>query len=259
MNAGESTLRIGLVYPDILGTYGDRGNALIIAQRAQKRGIAAEIIEIDAREPISSGLDFYLLGGGEDDSQHIAARSLQESRSALIEAHNAGAAIVAVCAGFQLLGHSYEAADGSLLEGIGLIDMITRAGANRSIGEVVIEAEPSPNWGTAGPPSLITGFENHGGRTQLGQGVVPLGQVKVGTGNGNGSDGVLGERLLGTYLHGPVLARNPELADRVLSWVVGPLEEIDDSLERRLHDECLSRGSAQGVKRWWQNRMLARG
>ncbi len=259
MSNSESTLRVGLIYPEILGTYGDRGNALITVQRAQRHGFSAELVEITAREPIPSNLDFYFLGGGEDDSQHIAAEGLRKSRSSLLSAHSNGAVILAVCAGFQLLGNSYEAANGSVLEGIGLIDMVTSAGSTRAISEIVLQPEPSPHWGTVGPPSLVTGFENHGGRTHLNTGVEPFGRVDTGTGNGNGYDGALSERVLGTYLHGPLLARNSELADRILGWVVGSLKPSDDELERRLHQECLKRGRAKGVLRWWNDRMLARG
>jgi CobQ-like glutamine amidotransferase family enzyme len=249
----ESTIRVGLVYPELLGTYGDRGNALVLVQRCRWRGIPAELVEIGAAEPIPDSLDVYLFGGGEDDPQATAARGMADSRATLERAWQGGAVIFAVCAGFQLIGHRYEAADGGILEGIALVDTVTRAGSPRLIGEVVVSPDP--------PLPRLTGFENHGGRTTLGPGVRPLGRVIAGGGNGDGSgtDGVLGERLVGTYLHGPILARNPALADLLLAWVAGPLPELDSELEERLRADRLRAGSAGGLRKWWQDRRLARG
>jgi len=261
----ESAVRVGLVYPELLGTYGDRGNAVVLVQRCRWRGIPAELVEVPAGDTIPDSLDVYLFGGGEDDPQLMAAAGMRASRGAVERAHAAGAVVFAVCAGFQLLGHRYDAADGGVIEGAGLVDVVTRAGSSRLIGEVVVAAEPSPHWGPSGPPPTITGFENHGGRTTLGPGLAPLGRVEAGGGNGDGSggDGVLGERLLCTYLHGPVLPRNPALADRVLAWVAGTaahaLPDLDSELEQRLHRERLHAGSARCARRWFQERRLARG
>jgi hypothetical protein len=156
-----------------------------------------------------------------------------------------------VCAGFQLIGHRYDAADGEAIDGLGLVDALTRAGSPRLIGEVVVEPDD--------PLPTLTGFENHGGRTTLGPGERPLGRVRTGGGNGDGHDGILGERLVGTYLHGPVLPRNPALADLLLSWVLGDLAPLDSPLENRLRAQQLDAGSATGLRRWWQDRRLARG
>ncbi len=257
----DSAVRVGLVYPELLGTYGDRGNAVVLVQRCAWRGIAAELVEVEAGAPIPDSLDVYLFGGGEDDPQLMAADGMRASRSAIERAQSGGAVVLAVCAGFQLIGHRYETADGVVLDGIGLVDMATRPGPDRLIGEVVVEPSTSPHWGPAGPPPMLTGFENHGGRTTLGPGVEPLGSVVTGGGNGDGSglDGVLASRLVGTYLHGPVLPRNPGLADRLLEWVTGPLPQLDSPLEERLHDTRVRAGSARGVRRWVQARSLARG
>jgi CobQ-like glutamine amidotransferase family enzyme len=248
---GDSTVRIGLVYPELLGTYGDRGNAVVLVQRLRWRGIDAELVEVAAGTPIPDSLDLYLFGGGEDDPQLMASTGMRASRAALDRARANGAAILAVCAGFQLIGHRYEAADGEMLDGLGLVDAVTRAGPHRLIGEVVVEPES--------PLPRLTGFENHGGRTTLGPGERPLGRVLAGGGNGDGFDGVLGDRLVGTYLHGPVLPRNPALADHLLAWVAGPLAPLDSPLEERLRAERLEAGSAAGLRRWWQERKLARG
>ena len=269
MSPRESALRIGLVYPDLLGTYGDRGNAVVLVQRARWRGIPAELVEVPAGEPIPDSLDVYLFGGGEDDPQQMAAAGMRESRAAIERAHASGAAVLAVCAGFQLIGHRYVDADGDVLEGIGLVDLETRAGSPRLIGEVVVEPVHSPLWGPAGPPPTLTGFENHGGRTTLGDEVQPLGRVLAGGGNGGTTsdgvavDGALAERFVGTYMHGPVLPRNAALADRILAWVVGPdgatLPELDDGVQDALRRRRLDEGSLTGARKWWHDRRAARG
>jgi len=175
----DSAVRVGFVYPELLGTYGDRGNAVVLVQRCRWRGIPAELVEISAGQPIPESLDVYLFGGGEDDPMTMAAAGMRASRSAIERARAGGAAVLAVCGGFQLVGDRYVAADGEVLEGIGIVDLVTHAGSPRLIGEVVIDPDP--------PLPRLTGFENHGGRTTLGPGVRPLGRVVTGGGNGDGS------------------------------------------------------------------------
>ncbi len=250
-----SAVRVGLVYPELLGTYGDRGNAIVLVDRARRRDIAAEYVEVPAGAPIPESLDIYLFGGGEDDAQVMAADGMRASRAAIDTAREAGAVIFAVCAGYQLLGTSYEAGDGDILDGLGLVDLDTRSGTGRLIGEVVVEPAPETRL-----PAL-TGFENHGGRTTLGPGVAPLGRVTVGYGNGvDAVDGVLADRLLGTYLHGPALPRNPALADHLLGWVVGTeaLTPIDDDLVNRLRADRLHEARLTGFaarrRDWHANR-----
>ncbi len=252
----QSTLRVGFVYPELLGTYGDRGNAVVLVQRARWRGIDAELVEVPAGEPIPSALDVYLLGGGEDDPMHLAAAGLRDSRAGIEAAVDGGAVVLAVCGGFQLIGHRYLAADGTVLEGIGLIDLETRAGPTRLIGEVVVDPEP--------PLPRLTGFENHWGRTTLGPGVAALGRVVTGGGNGDGTgvEGAVDGSVYGTYLHGPVLPRNPALADHLLGLATGAdagLAPLDGDLEARLRADRLRAGTARGVRRWWQERRLTRG
>lgn len=244
----DSAVRVGLVYPELLGTYGDRGNAIVLVERCVRRGIGAELVEVAAGSAIPASLDIYLFGGGEDDAQIMAATGMRASRSAIDTARTSGAVVFAVCAGFQLLGSTYEANDGALLDGLGLVDLTTRSGAGRLIGECVVE--PASETGL---PAL-TGFENHGGRTTLGPGVTPLGRVAIGHGNGaagTGSnvDGVLGDRILATYLHGPVLPRNPALADHLLGWVLGPdvLTPIDDALVDQLRADRLRDARLTGL------------
>ncbi|HMF04942.1 MAG TPA: glutamine amidotransferase [Acidimicrobiia bacterium] len=247
----ESAVRVGLVYPELLGTYGDRGNAVVLVQRLRWRDHRAELVEITAGAPIPGSLDVYLFGGGEDDPQVMASAGMRSSRAAIDRARAEGAAVLAVCAGFQLIGHSYEAADGTMIDGLGLVDAVTRAGPNRLIGELVVEPDP--------PLPILTGFENHGGRTTLGPGEQPLGRVLARTGSGGNTEGLVGDRLIGTYMHGPVLPRNPALADHILSWVVGDLEPLDSTREEQLRAAQLHAGTARGMRKWWQERVLARG
>jgi len=247
----ESAVRVGLIYPQLLGTYGDRGNAVVLVQRLRWRGYDAELVEVTAGEPIPDSLDVYLFGGGEDDPQVMASAGMRASRAAIERARAGGAALLAVCAGFQLIGHSYEAADGTMIDGLGLVEAVTRAGPNRLIGELVVEPDP--------PLPLLTGFENHGGRTTLGPGERPLGRVVARNGDGGDTEGLLGERLIGTYMHGPVLPRNPALADHILAWVVGDLAPVDSTREEQLRAARLRAGTARGVRKWWQERVLARG
>ena len=239
----ESSVRIGLVFPELLGTYGDRGNAIVLVERCRRRGIDAELVEVAAGEPIPDSLDVYLFGGGEDDAQVMAAEGMLTSRVAIDRARTNGAAIFAVCAGFQLLGTSYVAQDGQRLAGLGLVGMATNPGDGRLIGEVVVTPDPA-----AGLPTL-TGFENHGGRTRLDAGVRALGRVTVGHGNGiDGVDGVLADHIVGTYLHGPALPRNPALADLLLRWATGAesLAPLDDDGIERLRSERLAQARLGG-------------
>jgi hypothetical protein len=257
----DSAIRVGLIYPELLGTYGDRGNAIVLVQRCRWRGIPAELVEVDAGQPIPDSLDVYIFGGGEDDPMEMAAAGMRESKASMERAHRNGAVVLAVCGGYQLIGHRYIAADGEILEGMGMVDLETRAGSPRLIGELVAAPSDDDAWGELGQPRALTGFENHGGRTTLGPGVSPLGRVLAGGGNGDGSgtEGVLEERIIGTYLHGPVLARNPELADRMIAWIAGDIAPLDATLEMQLRAERLDAGTVKGINKWWRDRMLARG
>lgn len=224
---------IALLYPELLGTYGDGGNALVLAQRLRWRGIAAEIVDVTAGEVVPVSCQLYLMGGGEDGPQALAVRDLRASR-ALQRSVDRGATVLAVCAGLQILGRQFVGPGGRPHAGLGLLDCATDRGQGpRRVGELVVEPRPD-----LGLPTL-TGYENHAGITSLGPDAQPLGHVLVGHGNdhGDGSEGVVSGHVVGTYLHGPVLARNPALADLLLSWVVGPLEPLDDPEVDALRDE----------------------
>jgi lipid II isoglutaminyl synthase (glutamine-hydrolysing) len=212
-------LRIVVVYPDLLGTYGDGGNGLILARRAEWRGVAVELMQA-ASDAALPEADIYCLGGGEDGPQVRAARSLVEDGTLARRAAD-GAVVLAVCAGYQIVGQSFPGADGTPHEGVGLLDIVTAKGVGRrAVGEVVAEV------GGASLP-ILTGFENHGGCTALAPEATPLAQVIRGIGNGDGSatEGAINGRVVGTYLHGPVLARNPALADLLLAWAL-QIEEL---------------------------------
>ena len=231
-----STLRVAVVYPDLLGTYGDTGNGIILARRASQRGLAVDLLLCPSSEPLPEA-DLYCLGGGEDGPQVLAADRLRRD-GGLGRAAGAGATIFAVCAGFQIVGRSFPDAAGTMHDGIGLLDVTTsKSDGPRCVGEVAVD--PDPSLGLA----RLSGFENHSGVTTLGSST-PLGAVVVGRGNGAGPavEGAVSGHVLGTYLHGPVLARNPDLADLLLRWATGTpdLAVLDDAAELSLRAERLS-------------------
>jgi len=203
------------LYPTTMNTYGDRGNVAALTRRATRRGIEVRWHPLEIEQTPPPRCDLVFMGGGQDRVQHAVAADLRRLRDWLEGAVADGAVLFAVCAGLQLLGHRYVAADGSRLEGIGLLDLETvaaRPGEWRLIGNVVAEVE------TAEGLRLLAGFENHGGRTFLGSDVRPLGRVRIGSGN-NGRDGGEGARrdtVLATYLHGPLLPKNAWLTDHLL-------------------------------------------
>lgn len=227
-----SALRIVWVYPDLLSTYGDRGNMLIMRRRARLRGIATECHLVASNAVLPRSADIYLIGGGEDRPQRLAGQRLLAD-AGLAAAVAGGAAVLGVCAGYQLLGESYADTAGAILPGLGLLDVHSHRAASRAIGEIVVEPDP-----TLDVPRL-TGFENHAGATTLGPGARPLGTTLVGVGNGGveRTEGAWSQRIIGSYLHGPMLVRNPAVADRLLEWVVGPIGDLGDPLVDRLRAE----------------------
>jgi CobQ-like glutamine amidotransferase family enzyme len=245
-------LRVAVVYPDLLGTYGDGGNGLILARRAQWRGFEVVLTQAPSAAALPEA-DIYCLGGGEDGPQVRAARSLIEDAT-LARRAAAGAVVLAVCAGYQIAGKTFPGADGALHEGVGLLDIATVKGTGpRAVGEVVGEPSDDAPGALRALRALptLTGFENHGGKTTLGAGVTPLARVIFGVGNGDGSgtEGAVSGRVIGTYLHGPLLARNPTLADLLLDWAlsgepaadrVPVVAAFDDSAADALREERLA-------------------
>ena len=244
--AGDaSKLRLVWVYPDLLSTYGDRGNLLVLSRRAGLRGIEVEAIEVNSDQPVPKQGDIYLLGGGEDLPQILAANRLRAD-GGLAAAADRGSVIFAVCAGYQLLGDQFGGVEGEPVTGLGVLDISSGRGERRGVGEIVGDVDPS-----LGVP-VITGFENHQGITKLGSGARPLANVTLGVGNGDGTEGAFAGRVLGTYMHGPALARNPGLADLLLSWVAGPLKPTDPEAEewsRQLRAERLAATGSQATGR----------
>jgi lipid II isoglutaminyl synthase (glutamine-hydrolysing) len=239
----DSTLRIGLVLPDVMGTYGDGGNAVVLRQRLLMRGIAAEIVEITLGDPVPECLDLYALGGAEDYAQRLATRHLLRYPG-LQRATAHGSPVLAVCAAIQVLGHWYETAAGERVDGVGLLDLTTSPQPTRTIGELV--SRPLQD----GLSEPLTGFENHRGGTVLGPAAQPLAAVTKGAGNrlGDGVEGAVQGSVVATYMHGPCLARNPQLADLLLSRVVGELAPLELSEVELLRRERLasSRHGAAG-------------
>jgi CobQ-like glutamine amidotransferase family enzyme len=229
-----STLRIVWLYPDLLSTYGDRGNLLVLAHRARARGIDVEPMQIRSDQHIPHTADMYLIGGGEDGPQALAAQRLIAD-GGLHRAVYQGAAVLAVCAGYQLFGGSFFA-KGAKCAGLDLLDLTSDRGETRAVGEV--RGDIDPRLGL--PP--LTGFENHGGRTHLGPGVAPLARVTSGIGNDGQTEGAWHGKILGTYAHGPALARNPAIADLLLRWAIGAdsLAPLDDTWADRLRGERLA-------------------
>ena len=239
-------LKLAYFYPALMNLYGDRGNVQTLVQRCRWRGIKISITEINLGEaPSLNDFDLAFFGGGQDKEQFKIAADLIEHKAAnLSAAVNDGLVMLTVCGGYQLLGEYYRPIHGPLLKGIGLLDLHTEGGNRRAIGNVIVRLELA-----ALNNILLIGFENHSGRTFLGPSLQPLGRVVHGFGN-NGSDGSEGVRYLncfGTYLHGPLLPKNPILADYLIALALKrrygkpELAPLDDTLELQTHDYVVGR------------------
>jgi lipid II isoglutaminyl synthase (glutamine-hydrolysing) len=235
-------LRLVWVYPDLLSTYGDRGNVLVLERRARLRGLPVEIAEVNSDQRVPPDGDIYLMGGGEDLPQTLATRRLQAD-GGLHEAVRQGAVLFAVCAGYQMVGLEFGGSEDQPVAGLGLLDIRSGRGERRAVGEVVADVDPALNV------PRLTGFENHQGVTRVGPRARPLARTTLGIGNGDGTEGAYAGRVLGTYLHGPALVRNPALADLLIFWAVGrqlpPLPPQAEELAQRLREERLGAVGAQ--------------
>ena len=238
-------LVIADLYPGLLRTYGDRDNVVVLARRAEWRGFSVRIEEVGPGEPIPTDTNVVVLGGGTDSVQQIVGRDVVWRAEEIRDAVAGGAVVLGVCGGYQLLGRRYILPDGREIQGLGILDVETRASRDRIVGRVQADARL---WGRSFD---LVGFENHGGRTTLGPGAEALASIRRGHGN-NGHDRMEGASqgsVVGTYLHGPVLALNPELTDsmlaRALARLTGgaELDPLDDAIERRAHE-----GLAQRVR-----------
>jgi CobQ-like glutamine amidotransferase family enzyme len=236
-------LRLAHLYPRHMNLYGDRGNIMALAYRCRARGISLVVEEVEVGEPFhAQRYDMVFIGGAQDREQRLVSADLQEKALSLRQGVEEGLVVLAVCGGYQLLGHYYRTAEGEELPGIGLLDIWTvhpGPGAPRLIGNAVVD------W----HGQTVVGFENHGGRTYLGPGVQPLGRVLRGFGN-NGQDGTEGatyKNVFGTYLHGPLLPKNPHLADHLIYLALARrhghlyLAPLDDALEVQAHHHALLR------------------
>jgi len=263
-------LKIAWLYPSLMGTYGDRGNIITLIKRCQWRNIQVEVREVNPGSPVDGlrSSDLIFMGGAQDRQQKIVADDILKNKGPIIlELIEKGAVGLFVCASYQFLGHFYRAADGEEIPGLGLFDLYTvNPGPNvkRCIGNIVVELDlkalsllntnyqpfdSSSTSLTAGAqgrlPTTLVGFENHGGRTYLGEKVNPLGRVLKGFGN-NGQDkteGAVYKNAIGCYFHGPLLPRNPHLADYLIAKALRidmtELYPLDDALELRAHAQAL--------------------
>ena len=247
-----TTIRLAHLYPEYLNIYADRGNIAVLTRRAELRGHSLAIEAVSVGDALRPGEhDLVYIGGGQDREQTLIAPDLAAKRDALHEIAAGGAALLAVCGGYQLLGRGYRGRDGSEMLGVGLFPHETVAGERRLIGDVLLDCELEP-----GLRRTVAGFENHAGRTKLDAGAEPLGRVIAGFGNDgeSGFEGCRVGRALGTYLHGPLLPRNPWLADLLLSWAIAhasgsepmPLEPLPDRLEAVAHDVAAARARSRG-------------
>lgn len=242
-------IRIAHLYPLQMNIYGDRGNILALVQRCRWRGIEVEVASLDVGQPANlRDYDIAFFGGGQDSNQALVATDfLQVKGPALREAVEEGLVLLAICGGYQLLGRYFRTYTGEELPGIGLLDAWTVAGKKRLIGNVVIDWTAAP---PEAPTRTLVGFENHSGRTYLGSGCRPLGQVRVGYGNNaeDGTEGAVYKNAHGCYLHGSLLPKNPHLADHLLRAALhrryGPeaeLPPLDDRLEWAAHRSMVRR------------------
>lgn len=238
----DKKIKIMHLYPDLLNLYGDRGNIECLRRRLQWRGIEAETVSYTCDDTgfDLSDVDILFLGGGSDREQKIVCSRLLEHKEIIKDYAEDGGTIVAVCGGYQLLGKYYKLED-ETIEGLEVLDIYTEQGDGRLIGNIVLE----PDF----IGSKIVGFENHGGRTYIGS-HKPLGKVLYGSGNdeGSGAEGVVYKNVVATYLHGPLLPKNPELCDYILTNALkhkypdfGELEPLDDSLENTANEYIVNR------------------
>ena len=246
-------IRVGHLYPDYLNIYADRGNIAVLARRAEWRGHRLKISAIGVGEPLRPGEhDLLYAGGGQDREQLLVAADVATKAEELLEAVASGAAVLAVCGGYQLLGRGYRGFHGEDMPGAGILPLETVAGERRMIGNVLLECELEP-----GEKRTLAGFENHAGRTRLDPDAEPLGRVVAGFGNDgeSGYEGCRTGRVIGTYLHGPLLPRNPWLADWLLAQALahrtGSMEAprfdpLPDELEAEAHAVSAQRARDRG-------------
>ncbi|CDR04397.1 type 1 glutamine amidotransferase [Streptomyces iranensis] len=237
-STSQNGLRLVWVYPDLLSTYGDQGNVLVVERRARQRGLEVSRLDVRSDQQIPTSGDVYLIGGGEDRPQRLAAERLMRD-GGLNRAVANGAIVFSVCAGYQILGHEFVNDLGQRQQGLGLLDVVsTRGEGARCVGDVLADIDER----LALPP--LTGFENHQGVTHLGPTARPFARVRFGNGNGagDGFEGAYSDTVFGTYMHGPVMARNPHIADHLLKLAldVNALPPVNDQWYEALRNERIA-------------------
>ena len=238
-------LKICHLYPDVLNLYGDGGNIVCLQKRLHWRGLGASVtrLPLGARSSLS-GFDIVFIGGGQDFEQQVLLEDLHRGRADEIRAAaNDGVVFLTICGGYQMMGHYYETFDGKRCDFIGLLDLCTVGAKQRMIGNYKFRCTDSAGG------SVVVGFENHSGRTMLGNGLEPLGTVLSGYGN-NGEDKTEGahwKNVFGTYSHGPMLPKNPAFCDLLLQTALerrygrAELAPLDDAAETAAHDEMCAK------------------
>lgn len=243
-------LNICHLYPDLLDLYGDRGNILALSARCCWRGIETVVQRASLGDKLDfDNMDILFIGGGSDREQNLLVQDLMQRKIDLQAAIEDGLVVLTICGGYQLLGQYYQTAEGKKIPGLGILDLWTIAGSKRMIGNVVVELDCLLQAGQGTSLGTLVGFENHSGKTYLGAGLEPLGKVLIGYGN-NGQDkteGVRYKNIFGTYLHGPLLPKNPDFADLLLQLAFKrrgyreQLELLDDRIERLAHQAILKK------------------
>lgn len=250
------TVRLWHLYPREMNIYADRGNIAVLAQRLRRRGLDLVLREGGPGETApDDGADLVYLGGGQDRDQLNVAADLAVTKATAVRGLLEGGGVgLFVCGGYQLAGHRYRTAAGETVEGLGILDVETTAGEGRLIGDIVLTSDlgTGTDLETTSEAGRLVGYENHAGRTTLGHGATALGRVVEGHGN-NGRDrteGAVANRTVGTYLHGPLLPKNPWLADLLLGWALEhrygrsfDLQPLDDRLEQAAHSAAVARAN----------------
>lgn len=260
MTRDTRRIKIAHLYPEAMDLYGDGGNVIALKRRCEWRGVAVEVVDVRVGQPAElRDVDLLVMGGGQDSAQAHVAEDLACRGPVIRDLIAEGASALAICGGFQLFGLSYTTSAGKAIDGIGVFDARTEANPERLVGNVAVEARLQ-RWGAAHPyaPLQLVGFENHAGRTYLGDGAAPFASVISGGGNiGDGtSEGAVYRNAIGTYLHGPLLPKNPALADHLIACALAHrsgspenLSRLDDIIEMRAHRMAASRCVADEVAR----------
>jgi len=257
------TLNICHLYPDLMDTYGDKGNIITIIKRCQWRGINFNVANISIGQSLSTfDFDFYFFGGGQDQAQIIVGKDLQKKAKDLIKIIESGSVLLSICGGYQLLQNYFKTLAGEMIKGIGLFDAYTVGSTNRMMQNLLIEINPKikkellkfyPDTRYQIPDTNFVGFENHSGKTYLGSKIQPLGKVLIGAGN-NGEDkteGAIYKNAFGCYLHGSLLPKNPHFADYLISKALerrygqNKLKPLDDTFEWQAHRSAITRARSQ--------------